>query len=131
MLKYLGYETLSPVGACYQVAHLSFVSITCTASGMLICSVSKTQAQANGLGTLVIISMSAVGGAWFPVSFIPEFIQSLSKLTVVYWSVDALLRTSFEGKMIYEMMSNIGVLLMMAVVFIGFSLWRFKKDDLF
>ena len=75
--------------------------------------------------------MSAIGGAWFPVSFMPEFIQSISKLTVVYWSVEALLRTSFEGKMIFEMATIVGALLLMAAVFISLSLWRFKKGDLF
>ena len=113
------------------LAAMFFASVTCTALGMLICSFSKTQAQANGLGTFVIISMSAVGGAWFPVSFMPEFIQSLSKLTVVYWSVEALLRTSFEGKMIYELGSIVGALMLMTTVFISISLWRFKKGDLF
>ena len=109
------------------VAAMFFVSIACTALGMLICSVVKTQAQANGLGTLIIISMSAVGGAWFPVSFMPAFIQSLSKLTVVYWSVEALLRTAFEGKMIYQMATIVAALLLMTAVFISISLWRFKK----
>lgn len=33
MLKYLGYETLSPVGACYQVAHLSFELINAYGEG--------------------------------------------------------------------------------------------------
>lgn len=39
-----------------------FVSVACTGIGMLIASASKTPAQANGIGTLVIITMSAIGG---------------------------------------------------------------------
>jgi ABC-2 type transport system permease protein len=113
------------------LAAMLFVSMTCTALGMLLSAISKTPAQANGIGTLVIISMSAIGGAWFPVSFMGETIQFLSRFTLVYWSMEALLRTAFEGKGILEILPVLGVLTLMAAAFIGLSLWRFRKGDLF
>lgn len=108
-----------------------FVAATCTSLGMLISSVSKSPAQANGIGTLVIILMSAVGGAWVPVSWMPAQIQLFSKGTVVYWSIEALQRTVFEGKNVLEMMNVFGVLVLITTLFISFSLWRFKNGDLF
>ncbi|MCB1124646.1 MAG: ABC transporter permease, partial [Verrucomicrobiae bacterium] len=108
-----------------------FAAATCTSLGMLISSISKTPAQANGIGTLVIILMSAIGGAWFPVTWMPSQIQMFSKLTVVYWSVESLLRVSFEGKNLIEMLPVFGVLTLMTTVFISISLWRFRRGDLF
>ncbi len=108
-----------------------FVSAACTALGMMISSISKTPAQANGIGTLVIIIMSAVGGAWIPVSWMSEGIQVMSNFTVVYWSIEAIKRVAFEGKSLVEMAYVFGVLVLMTTVFISFSLWRFKKGDLF
>ena len=108
-----------------------FVAATCTSLGMLISSISKSPAQANGIGTLVIILMSAVGGAWIPVSWMPPQIQIFSKGTVVYWSLEALQRTVFEGKNSLEMMGVFGVLALITTLCISFSLWRFKKGDLF
>lgn len=55
----------------------------------------------------------------------------MSRLTVVYWSAEALLRAAFEGKNALEMLPVLGVQALMAAVFISFSLWRFKKGDLF
>ncbi|MBC9868192.1 MAG: ABC transporter permease [Opitutae bacterium] len=109
---------------------LLFVSAACTGIGMLITSVSKTPAQANGIGTLVIISMSAIGGAWFPVSFMAEQVQVFSRLTVVYWSVEALLRIMFEGKTLLQTLPVFSVLTLIAAVAISISLWRFNKGDL-
>ena len=37
------------------------------AFGMIITAYSKSLAQANGIATLFILIMSALGGSWFPV----------------------------------------------------------------
>lgn len=108
-----------------------FAAALCTALGMLICSITKTQAQANGFGTLVIILMSAVGGAWIPVSWMDPIMQLFSKFTVVYWCVEALQRVAFEGKAFVDMLGIYGIMTLITAVFISFSLWRFKRGDLF
>ena len=67
-------------------------STACVAFGMLLAAIAPTAAAANGLGTFLILTMSAIGGAWFPTSFMPEFIQHLSKLTIVYWSIEGFIQ---------------------------------------
>ena len=47
----------------------------CVAFGMLLAALAPTAAAANGMGTLLILTMSAVGGAWWPTSFMPQFMQ--------------------------------------------------------
>ena len=108
-----------------------FAAALCTALGMFICSITKTQAQANGFGTLVIILMSALGGAWIPVSMMNPVMQMFSKFTVVYWCVEALQRVAFEGKAFVDMVGVYGIMVFISLVFISLSLWRFKKGDLF
>jgi ABC-2 type transport system permease protein len=67
-------------------------AMACVAFGMLLASVAKTSSAASGLGTFLILTMSAIGGAWFPTSFMPEFVQHLSKLTIVYWSIEGFIQ---------------------------------------
>ena len=110
---------------------LLFVSAACTSFGMLIASISKTPAQANGIGTLTIIAMSAIGGAWFPVSFMAESVQIFSRLTVVYGSVEAIMLVMFEGKNLIQLLPVLGVLTLISMLVLVVSLWRFKKGDLF
>lgn len=103
----------------------------CTAFGMLLASVSKTTATASGLGTLLILTMSAVGGAWFPVSMMPSFMQFFSKLTLVYWAQEGFLGALWAGSSIVEMLPVLGVLLGMAAILNIISLVLFRRGSMF
>jgi len=106
-------------------------SIACTAFGMLLSAVSPNPAAASGLATFLILTMSAIGGAWFPTSFMPEFIQMISKMTLVYWSMEGFLAVLWAQKSIIEILPILGVLLGMAAVVNAFSIWRFTRGNLF
>ena len=103
----------------------------CAAFGMLLASISRTAAQANGLGTLLILTMSSVGGAWFPTSFMPSYVQMFSKLTLVYWAMDGFLKVLWSGSGIIDILPNIAILLSIAIVITLISIWQFKKGHVF
>lgn len=106
-------------------------SAAATAFGMVLAAFSKTTAQANGLGTFLILVMSAVGGAWFPTFFLPPFIQILSKFTIVYWSIEGFLQVLWGGAGIVEILPILGILTGIGVLINAISFWRFKHGDLF
>ncbi len=108
-----------------------FASIACTAFGMLLASISSSPAAASGLATFLILTMSAIGGAWFPTSLMPEFIQHLSKLTIVYWSMEGFLAVLWAQKSLLELLPILGVLTGIAALVNAFSLWRFNRGNLF
>lgn len=103
----------------------------CTAFGMLLAAVSRSTAQASGLGTFLILAMSSIGGAWFPVSLMPDFIQSLSKLTLVYWSMDGFLQVLWRNAATADILPNIGILLGIAALITTISVWQFKRGHVF
>ena len=106
-------------------------STACTAFGMLLAAISKTSAQARGLGTLLILAMSSIGGAWFPTSFMPDIIQTFSKITIVYWSMDGFLQVLWRGAPLIDILPNLGVLVGIAVIITSVSMWQFKKGHVF
>lgn len=106
-------------------------SAACVAFGMLLAAISPTAAAANGLGTFFILTMSAIGGAWFPTTFMPEFIQKLSKLTIVYWSIEGFLQVLWAGCTTYELLPILGILFGVAAVVNAFSVWRFNRGEMF
>jgi len=124
-----GIEVTSHLPGLFTVA--LFASLACTAFGMLLAAVSTSPAAASGLATFLILTMSAIGGAWFPTSFMPEFIQQLSKLTIVYWSIEGFLAVLWAQQSILEIMPILAVLGIIAAVVNAFSVWRFNKDNLF
>ena len=106
-------------------------SASATAFGMVLAAFSKTPAQARGLGTFLILTMSAIGGAWFPTFILPPFVQVISKLTLVYWSIEGFLQVLWRGAGTIEILPYIGILLGIAAVINVVSIWRFKRGDIF
>ncbi len=106
-------------------------SIACTAFGMLLASFCRTPQQANGWGTLLILTMSSIGGAWFPISFMPEYIQFFSKFTIIYWSMDGFLQVLWRGVGTVAILPNIGILLGIATLINIVSVIQFKKGHVF
>jgi ABC-2 type transport system permease protein len=103
----------------------------CTAFGMLLSAVSRTRAQANGLGTFLILAMSSIGGAWFPTAFMPTYIQAISKFTIVYWSVEGFLQVLWRGVGTLDILPNLGALLGISLLISSVSVWQFKRGHIF
>lgn len=108
-----------------------FSSAAATGFGMALAAFSKTPAQARGLGTFLILIMSAAGGAWFPTFILPAFIQTLSKFTIVYWSIEGFMQVLWRGGGFFETFPSLAVLAGMSAVIIAVSIWRFKTADIF
>jgi linearmycin/streptolysin S transport system permease protein len=69
-------------------------SACATSFGMLIATWAKSQKQAEGLSTLLILVMAALGGCWFPVQIanLPWFAAGIMKCTLTWWAM-----TGFQG----------------------------------
>jgi ABC-2 type transport system permease protein len=106
-------------------------STACVAFGMLLAAVAPTSSSASGLGTFLILTMSAIGGAWFPTSFMPEFIQHLSKLTIVYWSIEGFIQVLWANCTTLELLPTLAILFGIATLVNAFSVWRFKHGHIF
>lgn len=106
-------------------------SAACVAFGMFLAAIAPTSAAANGMGTFLILTMSAIGGAWFPTSFMPEFIQHLSKLTIVYWSIEGFIQVLWANCTTWQLLPTLGILGGIAAVVNAFSIWRFNHGHIF
>ena len=108
-----------------------FAAAACTSFGMLIAAISPTQESARGLSTFVILLMSAIGGAWFPVSLMPEVIQRFSKLTLVYWSMEGFSQVLWSHDTLVELLPTLGYLSLITAIVMGVSVWRFNRGRIF
>lgn len=108
---------------CSAAAAVSF--------GMIITSFAKSINQANGISTLLILVISALGGSWFPVSLLPDWMQILAKGTLTYWSVEAFMQVLWRGADFTAIAPHILVLLSTAFIANFYSLIRFRKGKIF
>lgn len=103
----------------------------CTAFGMLLAAIAPTAAAANGLATFLVLTMSATGGAWFPVSFMPEFMQTIAKFTLVYWSMEGFSQVLWAGQSFIQILPTVGILLGIALGVMAIAVWRFNRGPIF
>ncbi len=65
-----------------------FAALNASAFGIVLAVLCKTRAQLNGISTLVILMMSALGGSMVPQFIMPTFMQKLSLFTMNGWVLD-------------------------------------------
>jgi ABC-2 type transport system permease protein len=124
-----GIEILPYLG--WLIVVCVFAAAACTSFGMLLASIASSPDAARGVATFLILLMSAIGGAWFPVSLMPDFIQRLSKFTLVYWSMEGFSRVLWEHAHFAELLPVLGVLGGIVAVVMGIAVWRFNRGTLF
>lgn len=108
-----------------------FAAGACTSFGMLLAAVSPSPEAANGLATFCIMLMSAIGGAWFPVSLLPQFIQQFSKLTLVYWSMEGFSAVLWAGQGLLQILPILGILGGITALVMSIAIWRFNRGKIF
>jgi ABC-2 type transport system permease protein len=94
-----GYgEVVFAVGAFRDPVTLLVLSLTwaaaATSFGMLVAVWARTQKQAEGLATLLILVMAALGGCWFPIQIaeLPWWAEGITRATITHWAM-----TGFQG----------------------------------
>ncbi len=108
-----------------------FAAAACTSFGMLLAAVSSSPEAASGLATFLIMLMSAIGGAWFPITFMPEFIQQFSKLTLVYWSMEGFSAVLWAGQSFVQILPILAVLGAITAGVMSIAIWRFNRGKIF
>ena len=126
---FYGLDLLPHVGTLFVL--IVAAAAACTSFGMLLAAVAPNPEAANGLATLIVMMMSAIGGAWFPVTFMPEFIQRLSKLTIVYWAVEGFTSVLWAGQSFVELLPTIGILFGIAFGVMLLATWLFRRGPMF
>lgn len=107
-----------------------FSAASAVSFGMIITAHSKSLNQANGIATLLILVMSALGGAWFPITFLPEWMQFLAKFTITYWSVEGFLQVLWRQAPFSEIVLHLSVLGSIAVFINWYAIYKFKKGNI-
>lgn len=102
-----------------------------TSLGMLIVAFTPTSAAAQGVATFIVLIMSACGGAWFPISLMPEFMQEIAKFTIVYWAMEGFSQVLWAGQSFLQILPTVGVLAGIATGVMTIAIWRFNRGRLF
>jgi len=108
------------------LGHLAgFVVMTvCTAAaaagfGLLLATLCRTRQQLSGFSTLVILTMSALGGSMFPRFLMSPTMQKFGLVTFNAWALDGYVKVFWRGAAVHELWPQVAVLAGLTVVFLA------------
>ena len=104
-------------------------ALACTGFAVAISAWAQTEKQADGVSTLVILLMSAIGGCWIPLMLMPEPVQLVARFTLPYWSLSAYQGTFWHGLRWThpDMLHYVGVQLAVAAALAALSALLFRR----
>lgn len=84
--------------------------------GMLLASMTHTRAQLGAVSTLIILTMSAVGGSMFPRFLMPETMKKAGYLTLNAWAIDGYTKVFWRDEPISHLGPQVCVLVGAGIV---------------
>lgn len=108
------------------------MGLAATGLGIMIASISKTDRQADTIGTLLGFVMGAIGGC-ISFSAVPAYkggglLETLSKFTPQAHALNGYDMLLVGGKGLVDVLPEAGILLAFALVFMLIASWRFRYE---
>ena len=103
-------------------------TFTCVALGMTLATFVRTSAQATNIALLMGLTLSPLGGAWWPMEVVPDVMQTIGHISPVAWAMDAFDELMFYSGTVTSILPMLGILLLMGTALFAFGVWNFKYD---
>ncbi len=107
-----------PDGEPWMAAAILLVAaayvLAVTALALALVALTDTPSQASALGTLAWAVLVPLGGGWWPLAFVPGWLQVIGHISPVAWFLDALNALIFFGGTWADVLLPAGVLLLFA-----------------
>ena len=88
------------------------------ALGLVLATLARSRAQLSGFSTILILTMSALGGSMFPRFLMSETMQRFGLLTFNAWALDGYLKVFWRQAAIWELWPQVLVLVVLTSVFL-------------
>ncbi|MEO6324425.1 MAG: ABC transporter permease [Thermoanaerobaculia bacterium] len=103
-------------------------SLAASGLGLLIASLAKTTEQIGGLGSMLVVTMAALGGVMVPRMAMPQSMQTVGLLTPHAWALTAYQDVLVKGAGLVAVLPAVAVLLGFATAFFAVALVKFQWD---
>jgi len=91
------------------------------ALGLVLASLARTRAQLSGFSTILILTMSALGGSMFPRFLMTETMQRIGLVTFNAWALDGYLKVFWRDAAVWELWPQVAVLTALGATFLGIA----------
>ena len=91
------------------------------ALALTLATLARSRAQLSGFSTILILTMSALGGSMFPRFLMSESMQKVGLLTFNAWALDGYLKVFWRQAALWELWPQVLVLVGLTTVFFGIA----------
>jgi ABC-2 type transport system permease protein len=108
---------------------LSILTVIMSAAfAIMLATLVKTQRSAGSIAVLASLVLAPLGGCWWPLFILPQWMQALAKITPHGWATTGfnklMLFGADFGAVVPEMLALVGF----AVLFSAIAVWRFRTS---
>jgi ABC-2 type transport system permease protein len=91
------------------------------ALGLVLATASRTRAQLSGLSTIIILTMSALGGSMFPRFLMSDTMQKMGLVTFNAWALDGYLKVFWREAPLTALWPQVLVLSLVTIVLLSLA----------
>jgi ABC-2 type transport system permease protein len=85
-------------------------------------------AQANSLNTVIVLVMASLGGAWWPLEIVPQWMQTLGRFFPTSWAMTGFHDIITRGLGVTAVLPEVAVLIVFGTIFLTIGTWRFRYE---
>lgn len=102
-------------------------ALVATGVGVLVGAVASNADQAQSVGIPVAIALGMLGGAMWPLQFVPDWLRQLGHVTPHAWAMDGWVAVIYDDAGIGDIATELAVLAAFAVVLLGLAGWALRR----
>ncbi|MFS0863602.1 ABC transporter permease [Fredinandcohnia sp. 179-A 10B2 NHS] len=110
------------------IALVSAILVCVIGLGLVISSYAKSVEQQAALGNLIIISTCMLGGVFWPLEVVPEFMQKIAEFIPQTWAMKGFTEIVARGGTIADIVLPVTILMGFAIVFLSLGIRRVRFE---
>jgi ABC-2 type transport system permease protein len=91
------------------------------ALGLVLATIARSRAQLSGFSTILILTMSALGGSMFPRFLMSETMQKVGLVTFNAWAIDGYLKVFWRDAALWQLWPQVLVLGGLTIAFLSIA----------
>jgi ABC-2 type transport system permease protein len=122
----LMFDLFSQVNLVGMLVMILVFGFTAAGLGMLIAALARSLEQASALTLILVICISALGGAWWPLELVSQMMQTVATAFPTYWALNGFYQVMHLGAGVADILLPLSVLFGFGGIFLAIGLYKFK-----
>jgi len=98
-----------------------------TAFGLIVAGLARTRDAVLPLGAIVIMSMAAIGGCWWPIDLEPRWLRTIALALPTTWAMESFNDLMIRLRGVDAALKPTAVLVAYGLAYLAIGLWLFRR----